>query len=383
MLITQNDDLVRFCEAVRGAPYLAVDTEFMRESTYHAQLCLVQVAYGEHAAAIDPLADGMDLAPLYELLADPGSVKVLHAAVQDLGIFHLATGAVPGPVFDTQIAASVCGYGDQPGYAKLTDSLLGVQLDKASQAVDWSVRPMTDRQIGYALGDVTHLCHIYEKLVAELERTGRASWVEEEMANLLDGSRYEVDPRQAYRRVKIRRPRRKDLVVLRELAAWREESAMRRDIPRGWVLRDDALQEIAVHRPKSVEQLARVRGLKPHVAKGVDGRTILNTIERAVAMPEDEWPEEPTRREPISGHEPMVALLQSLLRLRCDENGVSTGMVAKRDDLERIATEDEPEVAALAGWRRKIFGAEALELRAGRLALTGEGKLVRTLRVEG
>lgn len=373
MLIEDSDSLQRFCDSVRGAPYLAVDTEFMRESTYQSKLCLVQVAAGEHAAAIDPLADGMDLAPLHELLADPASIKVLHSAVQDLEIFFQATGSVPGPVFDTQIAAAFCGYGDQPGYAKLVQLLLDRQIDKSSQAVDWSVRPMTERQIEYALGDVTHLCHVYERLVDELGALGRSAWVEEEMQALLNPDRYQVDPAAAYRRVKIRRPARVDLAVLRELAAWREVTARTRDIPRGWVLRDDSLAEIAVHRPKDVGALGRVRGLKPQVAKGKDGRTILDLIDKALATPEADWPEVPEARPPLSGHESLSALLQALLRLRSEEHRVSGSLVATRKDLDRLATEDEPAVAALEGWRREIFGEDALRLRRGELFLTGDG----------
>jgi len=381
MLLTDTAALADFVDTVRGAPYIAVDTEFMRESTYYADLCLVQVAYGEHAAAIDPLAPGMDMSPLGDLLHDESTVKVLHSAVQDLEIFLQKTGRVPAPIFDTQIAASVCGQGDQPGYAKLADSLLGVRIDKTSQAVDWSRRPLSDRQLDYALGDVTHLCTIYELLVDRLDSTGRSEWVSEEMAALLEPSRYQIDPREAYRRIKLRRPKRIDLAVLRELAAWREETAMERNIPRNWIVRDDALSEIAAHRPEDRSQIARVRGLKPHVAKGADGAAMLSAVQRALATPEDDWPTVTKGRPPISGHESLVALLTALLRLRCDAHGVSMPMVAKRGDLDRLATEEAPDIPALHGWRRRIYGADALELRAGRLALTGDGGGVGEVRV--
>ena len=381
MLITDTATLIDFCNALRGAPYIAVDTEFMRESTYYADLCLVQIAYGEHAAAIDPLAPDMDMSPLRDLLCDESIVKVLHSAVQDLEIFLQKIGSIPSPVFDSQIAAAVCGHGDQPGYAKLVSSMLDIHVDKASQAVDWSIRPLTDRQIDYAIGDVTHLCKIYEMLLDELERDGRAEWVAEDMAALLEPSRYQVEPREAYRRIKLRRPKPRDLAVLRELAAWREETAVERNTPRSWVVRDDALSEIAQHCPKDRAQLARVRTLKPHVAKGDDGGAMLAAVERALASPQEDWPTVTKGRAPISGHESLVALLQALLRLRCDAHGVSMPMVAKRDDLDRIATEDDPDVPALHGWRRKIFGADALELRAGRLALTGDGRGVGEVRV--
>jgi ribonuclease D len=382
MLITDSAALAEFCAALQGSPYIAVDTEFMREKSYYARLCLVQVAYGDHAAAIDPLAEGIDMSPLRDLLADTSIVKVLHSAVQDLEIFLSKMGNVPAPVFDSQIAAAVCGHGDQPGYAKLVGSMLGEQLDKASQATDWSLRPLTERQITYALGDVTYLCKIYEMLEEELDANGRREWVAEDMNALLEPSRYRVDPREAYRRIKMRRPKQRDLAVLRELAAWREHAAMDRDIPRSWVIRDDALAEIALHRPQDRDALARVRTLKPHVAKGDDGTALLAAVDRALATPEDEWPEVQRGRAPVSGHESQVALLQALLRLRCDAHGVAMPMVAKRDDLDRIATEDDPDVAALSGWRRVVFGADALELRAGRLALTGDGRGVKEVRID-
>ncbi len=381
MLITDSATLATFIDAVRGAPYVAVDTEFMRESTYYAELCLVQVAYGEHAAAIDPLAPGMDMSPLRDLLADKRVIKVLHSAVQDLEIFFDKMGQVPAPVFDTQIAAAVCGHGDQPGYARLVDALLGVHIDKASQAVDWSLRPLSDRQLTYAIGDVTHLCKVYEILLDELARDGRSDWVQDDMDALLDPKRYRVEPREAYRRIKLRRPKPRDLAVLRELAAWREQSAMDRNVPRNWIVRDDALSEIALHRPSDRDQLARVRALKPQVARGKDGQALLDAVEQALDVPEDEWPTVTKGRRPVSGHESMVALLQALLRLRCETHGVALPMVAKRDELDRIATEDAPDVPALHGWRRRIFGADALELRAGRLALTGDGRGVGEVRV--
>jgi ribonuclease D len=377
MLIDTSPALANFCDALRGAPYIAVDTEFMREKSYHARLCLVQVAHGENAAAIDPLAPGIDLRPLADLLLDPTIVKVLHSATQDLEIFLEKTGAVPAPVFDTQIAASVCGLGEQPGYAKLVASLLGEHIDKASQNTDWSLRPLSDRQLGYALGDVTHLCAVYEKLVARLEATGRGSWVKEEMEALLDPARYRVEPWEAWQRIKLRRPKRKTLVVLRELAAWREEQAMERDIPRGWVARDEALVEIANHLPQTGDELTRVRSISAQVARGRDGTALLAAVERALASPEDSWPELPTEPRRRASNESLVVLLQALLQLRCETHDVAPSVVARRAELDRIATETDPDVPALKGWRRVVFGADALELCAGRLALSGhEGRVV-------
>lgn len=374
MLIENTRALERFCEQVADAPYLAVDTEFMREKRYHALLCLVQVAHGEHAAAVDPLSRKLDLTPLAELLANEDQVKVLHSAEQDMEIFLQRFGELPAPVFDTQIAAAVCGHGEQAGYARLVQDLVGVQIDKVSQATDWSLRPLSRRQVEYALGDVTHLCRVYEQLVEELDRSGRADWVTEEMEELLDPARYETPPWEAWRRIKLRRPKPVQLAVLRELAAWREEAAMERNLPRTWVLRNDALAEIAQHQPTSPTELARVRAMKEHVAHGRDGREILDAVRRAVRSPEDTWPQLPPRRPRIEGHENLVALLRALLKLRCEAHDVAPSVVAKRKDLDRIATEEEPDVPAMRGWRRRLFGAAALELKAGRIALGGDGQ---------
>jgi ribonuclease D len=362
---------------LRGAPYICVDTEFLREKTYFARLCLVQVAYGDHAAAIDPLAEDIDMAPLRDLLLDRSTVKVLHAATQDLEIFLDKMKEVPGPIFDTQIAASVCGLGEQPGYAKLVSRLLGIEVDKASQATDWSIRPLTTRQLDYALSDVTHLCHIYEKLVKKLDETGRSEWIAGEMLALQEPSRYRPDSREAWRRVRIRRPKARTLAVLRELAAWREQVAMQRNIPRKWVVRDEVLVEIAQNLPKNANDLARVRSLKPQVARGADGAALLAAMQTGLDCPEDEHPTPPAAKRRISGHEPLVALLQALLQLRCDAHGVAPAVVARRSELDRIATEKDPDVPALQGWRRQVFGADALALCAGELALTARsGKVV-------
>ncbi len=377
MFIQTSSDLADFCQALAGVPYIAVDTEFMREKSYYAHLCLIQVAHGDHAATIDPLADGLDLGPLRDLLLDPNIIKVLHAATQDLEIFLNKIGSVPAPVFDTQIAAAVCGMGEQPGYAKLVQNMLNIQIDKSSQVTDWSLRPLSKRQLDYALADVTHLCVVYELLVAELEINDRSTWVHEEMEALLDASRYVVAPREAYKRIKLRRPKAKTLAVLRELGEWREETAMRKDIPRKWVMRDDILIEIAQSLPADANELARVRSLKLNVAKGSVGTAMLDAVDRALALPAEDWPKVPKGRPKISGHESLVALLGALLQQRCEAHEVAASVVAKRAHLDRIATEDEPDVPAMHGWRRKVFGADALELCAGRLALTGgNGKVV-------
>ncbi|MDP6824411.1 MAG: ribonuclease D [Dehalococcoidia bacterium] len=380
MLITDSRDLAAFCKRLEGAPYVAVDTEFLREKTYWPKLCLVQIAYDDEAAAIDPLARDIDLDPMFNLMDDESVLKVFHSASQDMEVFFSIAGRVPEPVFDTQVAAMVAGYGEQVGYATLASQIAGVTLDKSSQLTDWSLRPLSDRQIQYALGDVTHLCTIYEDLEDRLEESGRTSWVSEEMAALTDISSYRADPREAYRRVRIRRPNRKALAVLREVVAWREETAQRRNLPRNWVIRDDALVEIATHAPKNVADLGRVRGLRGNAAKGRDGEALLQAVQRALDMRQSEWPEIPPRRPPIRGHEALVALLQTLLRLRCEDHDVAPKLVATRDELDRIATTNDENLRPLQGWRYELFGKDALDLKAGRLGLTGDHGQVRVLR---
>ena len=378
MTITDSEALASFCAALRGAPYIAVDTEFLRERTYYAQLCLVQVAHGENAAVIDVLAPNLDMGPLRRILLDPAVVKVFHAATQDLAIFFQKIGQIPAPIFDTQVAAAACGYGEQVGYAALTQRLLGVEIDKASQATDWSLRPLTERQLTYAIGDVTHLCAVYEKLQAELVARDRQSWVEADMAALCAPGRYTVDPRESYLRLRLRHPSRKTLGVLRELAAWREETAMARDLPLSWVAHDDALIEIAQNTPRDIAELSRVRALKPGVAKGADGKALLACVQHALAQPPASWPSPPDRK--ASADESLVALLSALLRLRSEAHGVAPRLVATREDLEALANGATDGLECLTGWRRELFGEDAIALREGRLALTGHRGSVTLVR---
>ena len=376
MLIEDSLTLYEFCDNLRGVPYIAVDTEFMRERSYDPYLCLVQVAHGEHFAAIDPLARGMDLTPLLDLLRDVQIIKVLHAADQDLEIFLNLLGTVPGPIFDTQIAAAVCDMGEQPGYARVVEEVLGIQIDKSSQLTDWSIRPLSSRQVTYAIGDVTHLCKVYEKLVEQLDSTGRLTWVNQDMKNLENPGRYRVNPPDAFKRVKIRRPKRQTLAVLRELAAWRETTAKHRNIPRKWLAPDEALTEIAQNLPKNTQQISRVRKLN---AKPADNDALLAAVERGLASPEEDWPSLPEKKATVNADDSMVALLQALLRLRCEAHGVAMKMVATRSDLEMLAGLKKPNVRCLQGWRREIFGNDALALLEGKLALTGHKGLVVTL----
>jgi ribonuclease D len=361
MFISDSDTLASFCEALDGAPYIAVDTEFVRERTYYAELSLVQVAYGDHAAAIDPLAPDIDLGPLEGLLLDPKMVKVLHSGTEDMELLLQRCGELPHPVFDTQVAASLCGSDAQIGYARLVNQRLGLTLDKGSQRTNWSRRPLTPRQLEYALADVTHLCTLYEQLVAELAERGRTDWVTQDMEMLSDRGRYEVDPREAWRRIRVSRPTRRSLAILRELAAWRETSAQKRDLPRPWVLKNEAAVQLAQEAPRTRDELLRLSTLQRMGGRWRDADRVLAIVEQALTIPESEWPEVPLR--PRTGaQEKMVKALRGLLKERCEAGEVATTVVATRRDLERLVTSDEPDIPALKGWRREFFGEAALAL---------------------
>jgi ribonuclease D len=369
-LITDTAALAEFCARQRGVDYLAVDTEFMRERTYWPILCVVQVAGPGEAVAIDALAPGIDLAPLLALMNDPASLKLFHAARQDLEIFFHLSGAVPQPLFDTQIAAMVCGFGDSASYETLVRKLAGAALDKASRFTDWSHRPLTERQIDYALGDVIHLRTVYERLQQRLAKNGRADWFAEEMVALINPSLYRADPAEAWRRFRLRgKADSRFLAVLRALAAWRETAAQQRDLPRGRVLRDEALIEIASHAPKGVEALARTRGLGKGFAEGKLGKEILDAVAQGLAD-RDPPPAIPQKAQSPPGLGPLIELLRVLLKQRCEDHEVAQKLVASADDLEAIAADDGAAVPALSGWRREVFGGDALALKHGKLALT-------------
>ncbi|HZH28503.1 MAG TPA: ribonuclease D [Azospirillaceae bacterium] len=381
-LITTTEDLAAFRQRLVGAAYVTVDTEFMREKTYYPQLCLVQVAGPDEAAAIDPLAPGIDLAPLLDLLADESTLKVFHAARQDLEIFLNIAGSIPTPLFDTQVAAMVCGFGESVSYEQLAGRLANARIDKSSRFTDWSARPLTERQVLYALSDVTHLRAVYDKLSRRLEKTGRAHWLAEEMAILTDPATYRVEPEDAWRRFRVRptdKPR--FLGVLKELAAWREREAQRKDLPRSRVIRDESLLEIAAHAPTTVEDLARTRGLGRSFAEGRYGQEILQAVQRGVGLSEDQLPKPDARPEVPPGIGPIVELLKVLLKMVCDDADVAPKLVANSADIERLAADDNADVPALHGWRRELFGEQALKLKNGNLALAVQGKRVRVVEV--
>ncbi len=356
-----------------------MDTEFLWEKTYRPTLCLIQVAGGGRAAAIDALAPGIDLEPVYRLMRDGDVLKVFHSASQDLDIFYGLMGSVPGPVFDTQIAGAVCGYGEQPSYARLVDEILGIDLDKAAQRTDWSLRPLTEKQVDYAVGDVLHLGAVYEFLDGRLTDTGRREWVSEDMSRLSEESVYRVEPRDAWRRVRLRRPKRRALAVLREVAEWRERSAMRRNLPRAWVMSDGALAEIAHNAPDTAVKLERVRGLHKGFAHRPDGREVLRAVRRVLRQSADEWPsiDRPAGGEGVD--KSATALLRALLKLRCEQHGVAEKMVSNQGELARLASGDSAGVRALHGWRRKVFGEDALALIEGRIALTQRDGVMRVV----
>lgn len=372
-IIENTTDLQVLVADLGSAPYLALDTEFLRDQTYWPKLCLVQVAAPGHAAIIDPLAPGMDLSGFYDLLRRPNIVKVFHAARQDIEIFSLQGGVIPDPLFDTQIAAMVCGFGDAASYETLSRKIAHVEIDKSARFTDWSRRPLSKRQLEYALSDVVHLCTIYEALAAELKRARRESWVEEEIATLKDPALYRLDPEQAWKRLKARTGNKRFLAMLASLAAWREREAQARDVPRNRVIRDEALLEIAAHPPEDAERLDHIRAVPKGFSASKLGKSLMEAIEQGrKAMP----PEGIQNDRPRRKREPSPAamdLLKTLLRLRAEEAKVAPRLIATNDDIESLAAYEDDDVAALHGWRAEVFGKDALALRKGDLALSLEG----------
>lgn len=371
VLITDTTALARLCREIAARPFVAVDTEFVGEHSYWPRLCLIQVAAGKTAAAIDPLA-GLDLTPLFELLSNPEVTKAFHSARQDLAIFRRISGFVPGPVFDTQIAAMACGFGDSVAYSTLAATLTGASIDKSMQVTDWSRRPLTKRQIEYALADVVHLCGIYEALQGRLKAAARESWIQEEMDQMAREAAADPDPWAAWQRIQVRGADARTLAVLREVAAWREDYAARLDIPRPRAARDETLVDIAFRRPRSLAELNRIRGFANVPGNGVAGARILEAVGRAMSVPVEDCPRPHLRADLSDGVQSQVSLLQALLRIRCDEHGVAQRLVATRPDLEALAADPRGTHAVLQGWRAGVFGRDALALLRGEVAMTGQ-----------
>jgi ribonuclease D len=374
--LTTTAELAAFCEAHAATEFITVDTEFMRERTYWPKLCLIQLGGPEQTVAIDPLAKGIDLQPLFDLLANPNVMKVFHAARQDVEIFFNLTGKVPAPMFDTQVAAMVCGFGDAASYETLAGQLAGAKIDKSSRFTDWAHRPLTEKQIEYALGDVSHLRKVYVKLRDQLEKSGRIEWVGEEMAFLTDPATYHIEPMEIWRRFKWRADKPRLRALLRELAAWRELEAQRLNVPRNRVVRDEALMEIAYHPPANAHDLARIRGLSTGFAEGRQGTEVLAAVARAAALPVDQCPSGEGRRVLPPGIGPVMDLLKVLLKQVCEEHGVASKLIANVDDLEDIAADDNANVPALHGWRRELFGNLALALKRGELAFSVKNRKI-------
>lgn len=381
-LIATTSDLAALCERLRRERFVTVDTEFMRERTYWPELCLVQLASDTDVAVVDALAPGLDLTPLGELLADPAVEKVFHAARQDIEIFVLRFGAVPHPLFDTQVAAMVAGFGDQVGYDALVSALTGSRIDKAHRFSDWSARPLSPAQIAYAAADVTHLRRVYERLRARLEKEGRLDWVKEEMALLCDPATYHPDPEHLWERLHPRTSNRRILGTLKTIVAWREHEAQRANIPRNRMLKDEILVEIAATAPETPEALARARGVSRGFAEGRMGASLLAAIAEARAIPEADLPLPPSGRDRPRPSPALVSLLKVLLAAQCEQHHVAPKLVASSDDIDRLALEEAPAIPTLQGWRNDVFGRDAMALKAGHIALGVAGRHIRLIRTD-
>lgn len=374
-----TEGLAAFCARAKEQPFVTVDTEFLRERTYYSKLCLIQLAIPgdaeEDAVLVDPLAKGLDLAPLYELFRDTSVVKVFHAARQDLEIFYIQGGVIPDPLFDTQVAAMVCGFGEQVGYETLVRKIAKESLDKTSRFTDWSRRPLTGAQEKYALADVTHLRVIYEHLAAQLAQSGRGKWVEEEEEVLKSPSTYVIEPENAWKRVKTRTNSGKFLAAVKELAAFRESYAQSNDVPRNRVYKDDAMLELASTKPRSIQDLSRSRLLLREARKGAIAQGILDAIEKAASYTPEQLPQPDTSREKLQVNPALADMLRVLLKAKADNYNVAAKMIASAADLDRIAA-GQRDLHALTGWRAEVFGDDALRLCNGEVGLAVKGQKV-------
>jgi ribonuclease D len=375
-LITTTADLAAACERMSRHNFVTVDTEFLRETTYYPLLCVAQMAIADEAIVIDALAEGLDLAPFFELMANEGVLKVFHAARQDIEIVWHQAKLIPHPVFDTQVAAMVLGYGESISYEQLVQRITGDAIDKSSRFTDWSRRPLSAAQVSYAMSDVTHLREVFLTLSADLQRRGRSEWVGEEMEVLTSPDTYRADPEIAWERLKTRVRKPRELSVLIEVAAWREREAQSRDVPRGRVLKDEAIGDIAIHAPTTTERLASLRSLPRGFERSKWGAEIIDAVKRGLARNPAELPRLDKPRQGANGSA-TVELLKVLLRMASEQHGVAAKVIATVEDLERIALDDRADVPALHGWRREMFGEQAIALKRGRLALAVEkGRVV-------
>ncbi len=382
--ITSTDDLAAFCARAKAQPYVTVDTEFLRERTYYSKLCLVQLALpgtdDSDAVLIDPLANGLSLEPLIDLMRDTSVVKVFHAARQDIEIFFVDYGVIPDPMFDTQVAAMVCGFGEQVGYETLVRKITKQPVDKTSRFTDWSRRPLSEAQKNYALADVTHLRQIYEYLDAKLEESGRSAWVREEVATLTDPETYTVRPENSWRRVKTRSNSPRFLAIVQTLAEFREIYAQSNNVPRSRVFKDDALVELASTKPASIEDLGKSRLLMREARKGAISEGILKAVKAGMDCPQDALPKPDTRRDKLQVNPALADLLRVLLKAKTESSGVASKLIAPAADLDMIASGGR-NVPALRGWRLEVFGEDALRLCKGEIALTAKGSAVKVVEV--
>ncbi|WP_313615364.1 ribonuclease D [Agrobacterium sp.] len=379
-MIETTAALAEACKELAKSDFITIDTEFLRETTFWPEVCLVQMASPTLEVLVDPMAKDIDLAPLFELMANPDVVKVFHAARQDIEIIHHLGGLIPHPIFDTQVAAMVCGFGDSISYDQLVQKIKSVQIDKSSRFTDWSRRPLSEKQLDYALADVTHLRDVYLALKAKLEREGRSLWLTEEMNILESRDTYELHPDDAWLRLKSRLRKPTELAILKFVAAWREREARSRNVPRSRVLKDDAIFEIAQQQPKDAEALSRLRTIPKGWERSSSGSAIVETVNAALALPKTEMPQAPRHSHSPEGSGAAVELLKVLLKLTADKHGVAAKIIANSDDLDRIASEGEKaQVAALSGWRKELFGDVALKLINGGVALRFAGKKVEAV----
>ena len=374
-IITNTNALSQLCERLAKHPYIAVDTEFMRETTYYAKLCLIQLGSDEEAAIIDPLASGIDLSPLFTLMRDQSVLKVLHAGRQDLEIFVYLMGALPEPCYDTQIAAMICGYGDQVGYDKLVQATLGINIDKGSRFTDWSRRPLDEKQLTYALNDVIHLNALFPMVREQIEQAERSQWIQEEMGVLTDLSIYRVEPNDVWRKIKHRETGPAILNRLKVLAAWREREAQRRDVPKSRLIKDDTLMAIAQSNPDNINKLGQVRGF-PGGKNGKLGPAIIKTLQGAATIDRKDWPQLPE----LPKHKPapaVVEMLRVLLKHIADDAKIAQRLIANADDLDMIALDKTEDIKAMTGWRYDFFGKHAEAMKAGKIALSIKGKRLK------
>jgi ribonuclease D len=379
--ITTTDTLAEVCGRLKRHPFVTVDTEFLRESTYYPKLCVAQIASSDEAVVIDALAEGIDLEPLFNLMADETVIKVFHAARQDIEICWHAAGLIPSPLVDTQVAAMVLGYGDSIAYDQLVQRITGDSLDKSLRFTDWTRRPLSEAQIAYAISDVTHLRDVYVKLAADLDKRGRTEWMREEMRVLTSPDTYRMEPEYAWQRLQTRVRKPKELAILIEVAAWREREAQSRDVPRGRVLKDDVIGDIAVQAPTTVERLGNLRSLPKGFERSKWGEAIVEAVKRGLARDLKTLPRIERPKGAPNG-QATVELLKVLLRMTAERHGVAAKVIATMDDLDRIVADDDADVPALHGWRRELFGEKALALKHGRLALAVERNRVVTVERE-